>query len=113
MVAILPPGRLVEPLDLRLQRVLLQERPAHLRLCELDAVFCVQLPGLSGLRLAHRHDWLLDGLRFCKEDLWRYQSGLSGKRGIKGRFALSATRCLTEPSSAKLTIQNSMEQASD
>jgi hypothetical protein len=76
VVAILLPGRLVEYLDLRIQRLLLPQRPAHIWIRELDAVLCVHLPHVCGLWTAHRNDRVLDGLCICPEDLRRYQSRL-------------------------------------
>ena len=74
VVAIFLPGRLVEYLDLRIQRLLLPQRFAHLWIRELDAVLRIQLSRMSRVRPAHRDDWVLDGLWICPEDLRRYQS---------------------------------------
>jgi hypothetical protein len=77
VVAIFLPRRIVQYLDLRLLLVLLLERVAYFWLRQQSALLCIQLLGMRGLRLAHWNYRLLDGLRFCAEDIWRYQSGLS------------------------------------
>ena len=85
VVAIFLPGRCIEHLDLRIQRLLLSQRAAYLWLRQLDAVLCIQLFGLSGLRTANWHDRILDSLCICATDIWRYQSGLSEANAVQSQ----------------------------
>lgn len=76
MVAILRPGRVAGPLDLRVLHLLLHPRAAHPWIRERDAVFRVQLPGVCGAGAVDGDDWVSDGVCVCAQDIWGYQGGL-------------------------------------
>lgn len=87
-MALLPHRILLSLLGLRVHSLLLRHPTAHHRLRQYSALLLLRGPRMRCLRPTNGHRRLLDRVRFCEEDLRRYQGRLrkSGVLQLFGSF---------------------------
>ena len=86
-VALLPARLIVRLLGLRLHSVLLRHTTPHHRLRQHSTLLLLRRSCMRRLRSTNGHCRLLDRIRFCEENLRRYQSRLR-KSGVLQLFGV-------------------------
>ena len=82
-MALLPPWLLLRLLGLRLHSLLLRHPTSHHRLRQHSTLLLLRGPRMRCLRFTNGHRRLLDRVRFCEEDLRRYQSRLKSPASLQ------------------------------